>query len=194
MEKISYALGMSIAKNILVSGVKDLNIAEFVKGVEDVVSNSNTTLTPEEAQKLLNEFFTKLEDEKTKIQKEVGIDFLVENSKKEGVVTLPSGLQYKIIKEGTGKIPTANDSVECHYEGKLIDGTVFDSSYERKQTATFGVTQVIPGWVEALQLMPEGSKWELYIPYNLAYGERGAGQAIPPFATLIFDIELVKVV
>ena len=103
-------------------------------------------------------------------------------------------MQYKIIKEGTGKIPTANDSVECHYEGKLMDGAVFDSSYERKQTATFGVTQVIPGWVEALQLMPAGSKWELYIHYNLAYGERGAGQAIPHFATLIFDIELVKVV
>ena len=119
---------------------------------------------------------------------------LAENYKKEGVGIFPIGLQYKIIKEGTGKIPTANDSVEYHYEGKLIDGTVFDSSYERKQTATFGVTQVIPGWVEALQLMPEGSKWELYNPYNLAYGERGAGQAIPPFATLIFDIELVKVV
>ena len=194
MEKVSYALGMSIAKNILVSGVKDLNIAEFVKGIEDVVNNSNTNLTPEEAQKILNDFFSKLEEERTKVQKEVGLDFLVENAKKEGVVTLPSGLQYKIIKEGTGKIPTASDSVECHYEGKLIDGTKFDSSYDRKQTATFGVTQVIPGWVEALQLMPEGSKWELYIPYNLAYGERGAGQFIPQYSTLIFDIELVKVV
>lgn len=193
MDKVSYALGMSIAKNILVSGVKDLNIAEFVKGMEDVVKDAATNMSPEEAQKLLNEFFTKLEEEKSQMQKEIGVNFLKENGKKDGVVTLPSGLQYKVIKEGTGKVPTASDSVECHYEGKLIDGTKFDSSYDRNATATFGVTQVIPGWVEALQLMPEGSKWELYIPYDLAYGERGAGQAIPPYATLIFDIELVKV-
>ncbi len=194
MEKVSYALGMSIAKNILVSGVKKLDIAEFIKGVEHVVNDANTNITPEEAQKILNEFFTKLEEEKSLIFKEAGANFLAENGKKDGVVTLPSGLQYKVIKEGKGKVPTAADSVECHYEGRLIDGTKFDSSYDRNQTATFGVTQVIPGWVEALQLMPEGSKWELYIPYDLAYGERGAGQAIPPYATLVFDIELVKVV
>lgn len=193
MEKVSYALGMSVANNIMASGVKGVNVEEFVSAVKASFTGEETTMTPQEAQQILNEFFTKLQEEQTKGLKAEGEKFLEENAKKEGVVTLPSGLQYKVITEGTGKKALATDSVECHYEGRLINGTKFDSSYDRGETATFGVTQVIPGWVEALQLMPEGSKWQLYIPYNLAYGDRGAGQQIPPFAALVFDVELVKV-
>lgn len=194
MNKVSYALGMSIANNILASGVKDLDIEDFTKAVSAVISNGSLDLTTGEAQQILNEYFTKLQEQQSVGLKAAGEAFLAENAKKEGVVTLPSGLQYKIIKEGKGAKPNASQSVECHYEGRLIDGTKFDSSYDRNETATFGVTQVIPGWVEALQLMPEGSKWQLYIPYNLAYGERGAGQSIPPYAALVFDVELLHVV
>lgn len=194
MNKVSYALGMSIANNILASGVKDLDIEDFTKAVSAVISNGSLDLTTGEAQQILNECFTKLQEQQSVGLKAAGEAFLAENAKKEGVVTLPSGLQYKIIKEGKGAKPNASQSVECHYEGRLIDGTKFDSSYDRNETATFGVTQVIPGWVEALQLMPEGSKWQLYIPYNLAYGERGAGQSIPPYAALVFDVELLHVV
>lgn len=193
MNKVSYALGMSIANNILASGVKDLNVEDFTKAVNTVLSNGTPELSMGEAQQTLNDYFTKLQAEQSVALKADGEVFLAENAKKEGVITLPSGLQYKIIKEGTGAKPTANNSVECHYEGKLVNGTKFDSSYDRNEPATFGVTQVIPGWVEALQLMPEGSKWQLYIPYNLAYGENGAGQAIPPYAALVFDVELLKV-
>ncbi|MEG0517546.1 MAG: FKBP-type peptidyl-prolyl cis-trans isomerase [Bacteroidales bacterium] len=194
MNKVSYALGMSIANNILASGVKDLNVEDFTKAVDAVMNNGALDLTTSEAQQILNEYFTKLQEEQSVGLKASGEAFLAENAKKEGVVTLPSGLQYKIMKEGKGVKPTADQSVECHYEGRLINGTKFDSSYDRNEAATFGVTQVIPGWVEALQLMPEGSKWQLYIPYNLAYGERGAGQSIPPYAALVFDVELLHVV
>lgn len=193
MNKVSYALGMSIANNILASGVKDLNVEDFTKAVNAVLNNGTPELSIAEAQQVLNDFFTKLQEEQTAGLRAEGEAFLAENAKKEGVVTLPSGLQYKIIKEGKGAKPAANNSVECHYEGRLINGTKFDSSYDRNEPATFGVTQVIPGWVEALQLMPEGSKWELYIPYNLAYGEKGAGQSIPPYATLVFDVELLGI-
>ena len=193
MEKVSYALGMNIANSILASGVKDLNIDEFAKAVKAVLSNEQTAMSMQESQAVLQDFFTKLEAEQTKMFKAEGEAFLAENAKKEGVVTLPSGLQYKVLNAGSGKSPKASDSVECHYEGRLINGTKFDSSYDRGETATFGVTQVIAGWVEALQLMKEGDKWQLYIPYNLAYGERGAGAQIPPYTTLIFDVELVKV-
>ncbi|MEF9986235.1 MAG: FKBP-type peptidyl-prolyl cis-trans isomerase [Bacteroidales bacterium] len=194
MNKVSYALGMSIANNILASGVKDLNVEDFTKAVNAVLSNSKPELSIGEAQQVLNEFFTKLQEEQSAGFKEEGVAFLAENSKKDGVITLPSGLQYKIINEGKGVKPTAKNSVECHYEGKLLSGVKFDSSYDRNEPATFGVTQVIPGWVEALQLMNEGSKWELYIPYNLAYGDKGAGQSIPPYATLVFTVELLHVI
>ena len=193
MEKVSYALGMSIANNIMASGVKDLNVEEFVKAITTYMAGEEPAMTPAEAQQVLNDYFTKLQEEQTAALKKEGEEFLAQNAKQEGVVTLPSGLQYKVLKSGNGATPKASDSVECHYEGRLISGTVFDSSYQRGETATFGVTQVIAGWVEALQLMKEGDKWQLYIPYNLAYGERGAGAQIPPFATLIFDVELVKV-
>ena len=193
MEKVSYALGMSIANNIMASGVNNLNVEEFVKAIKASFAGEQPAMSVAEAQQVLNDYFTKLQEEQTAALKKEGEEFLAQNAKQEGVVTLPSGLQYKVLKSGNGATPKASDSVECHYEGRLISGTVFDSSYQRGETATFGVTQVIAGWVEALQLMKEGDKWQLYIPYNLAYGERGVGAQIPPFATLIFDVELVKV-
>ena len=193
MEKVSYALGMSIANNLMASGIKNLNTEEFVKAIKASLAGEQPAMSVMEAQQVLNDYFTKLQEEQTAAVKAEGEAFLAENAKKEGVVTLPSGVQYKVLNAGTGATPKASDSVECHYEGRLIDGSVFDSSYQRGETATFGVTQVIAGWVEALQLMKEGDKWQLYIPYNLAYGERGAGAQIPPYATLIFDVELVKV-
>ena len=193
MEKVSYALGMSIANNIMASGVNGLNVEEFVKAITTYMAGEEPAMTPAEAQQVLNDYFTKLQEEQTAALKAEGEAFLAQNAKNEGVVTLPSGLQYKVLKSGNGATPKASDSVECHYEGRLISGTVFDSSYQRGETATFGVTQVIAGWVEALRLMKEGDKWQLFIPYNLAYGERGAGAQIPPFATLIFDVELIKV-
>lgn len=193
MDKVSYALGMSIANNIMASGVNGLNVEEFVKAITTYMAGEEPAMTPAEAQQVLNDYFTKLQEEQTAALKAEGEAFLAQNAKNDGVVTLPSGLQYKVLKSGNGATPKASDSVECHYEGRLISGTVFDSSYQRGETATFGVTQVIAGWVEALQLMKEGDKWQLYIPYNLAYGERGAGAQIPPFATLIFDVELIKV-
>ena len=193
MKKVSYALGMSVANNILASGVNNLEIEEFVKAVKAVLGGEPMELSIDEAQEALTVYFTKLQEEQVAGLKAEGEAFLAENAKKEGVVTLPSGLQYKVLNSGNGASPKATDTVECHYEGRLISGTVFDSSYQRGETASFGVNQVIAGWVEALQLMKEGDKWQLYIPYNLAYGERGAGAQIPPYATLIFDVELIKV-
>ena len=193
MKKVSYALGMSVANNILASGVNNLEIEEFVKAVKAVLGGEPMELSIDEAQEALTVYFTKLQEEQVAGLKAEGEAFLAENAKKEGVVTVPSGLQYKVLNSGNGASPKATDTVECHYEGRLISGTVFDSSYQRGETASFGVNQVIAGWVEALQLMKEGDKWQLYIPYNLAYGERGAGAQIPPYATLIFDVELIKV-
>jgi FKBP-type peptidyl-prolyl cis-trans isomerase FklB len=193
MEKVSYALGMSIANNIMASGVNNLNVEEFVKAIKASLAGEQPAMSVAEAQQVLNDYFTKLQEEQTAALKKEGEEFLAQNAKQEGVVTLPSGLQYKVLKSGNGATPKASDSVECHYEGRLISGTVFDSSYQRGETATFGVTQVIAGWVEALQLMSEGAKWKLFIPANLAYGERGAGQSIEPNSTLIFEVELLKV-
>ena len=193
MDKFSYGLGMNIGQNLASMGVSTLAFADFVKGMQDVLSGAQTEITVAEAQAAINDFFTKLTEEKYGKTKESGIAFLEENKKREGVVTLPSGLQYEIINAGLGKKPSASDRVQCHYEGTLIDGTVFDSSIKRGQPAVFGVNQVIAGWVEALQLMGEGSKWRLYIPYDLAYGANGAGEMIPPYSALIFDVELIKV-
>ena len=193
MDKFSYGLGMNIGQNLASMGVSTLEFADFVKGMQDVLSGKQTEITVVEAQNAINDFFNKLTEEKYGKTKESGIAFLEENKKREGVVTLPSGLQYEIINAGLGKKHTAADRVQCHYEGTLIDGTVFDSSIKRGQPAVFGVSQVIAGWVEALQLMGEGSKWRLYIPYDLAYGANGAGEMIPPYSALIFDVELIKV-
>ena len=148
----------------------------------------------DEAKNVINEYFTKLQDEKLTINLKAGQEFLAINKNRPGVVTLPSGLQYEIIKEGNGKIPAATDQVKCHYHGTLIDGTVFDSSVQRGTPATFGVNQVIKGWVEALQLMPVGSKWKLFIPSDLAYGAQGAGQSIEPNSTLVFEVEVLDIV
>ncbi len=194
MDKVSYALGLSIGNNFLNSGIKDLQVEDFVKGLTDVLNEKQPDITYDEAKEVINEFFIKLQKEKMEINKKAGEEFLHINKGKAGVVELPSGLQYQVLKQGNGAKPKATDKVKCHYHGTLINGTVFDSSVQRGQPAVFGVNQVIPGWVEALQLMPVGSKWRLFIPSNLAYGEQGAGEMIEPNSTLIFDVELLDIV
>lgn len=193
MDKFSYGLGMGIGQNLLSMGVKDMNVEDFVKGLKDVLAGAKTEISHSEAQAVVNDHFRKLAEEAYEQNKASGEAFLANNAKKEGVVVLPSGLQYEVITEGNGKKPSATDRVQCHYEGTLIDGTVFDSSIKRGEPAVFGVNQVIKGWVEALQLMQEGAKWRLYIPYDMAYGEHGAGEMIPPYSALVFDVELIKV-
>lgn len=193
MDKFSYGLGMGIGQNLLSMGVKEIDIEDFVKGIKDVLSGEKTAITHAEAQQVVNERFRQLAEEAYAKVKEEGEAFLAANKAKEGVVTLPSGLQYQVITEGTGKKPAATDRVQCHYEGTLIDGTVFDSSIRRGEPAVFGVNQVIKGWVEALQLMQEGAKWRLFIPQDMAYGANGAGEMIPPYSALIFEVELLKV-
>ncbi len=193
MEKVSYALGLSIGNNLLSSGIKDVNLEKFSKGVSDVLKGANPEMSYDEAKKILDKFFKELAEKINGQNAAVGKAFLEKNKKEEGVIELPSGLQYKVLKEGNGKKPKATDKVRCHYEGMLLDGTVFDSSIKRGEPAVFGVNQVIQGWVEALQLMQEGSKWRLFIPSEMAYGARGAGNSIPPHATLIFDVELLAV-
>ena len=193
MDKFSYGLGMGIGQNLLSMGVKNIDVEDFVKALKDVLTGAKTEISHSEAQQVVNEHFRQLAEEAYAQNKASGEAFLAENAKKEGVVVLPSGLQYKVINEGNGKKPSATDRVQCHYEGTLIDGTIFDSSIKRGEPAVFGVNQVIKGWVEALQLMQEGAKWRLYIPYDMAYGEHGAGEMIPPFSALVFDVELIKV-
>ena len=193
MDKFSYGLGMGIGQNLQSMGISNMNVEDFMKGINDVLSGGKTEITHTEAQKVVNEHFKALAEEAYAQNKNAGEAFLAENAKKEGVKVLPSGLQYQVITEGNGKKPSATDRVQCHYEGTLIDGTIFDSSIKRGEPAVFGVNQVIKGWVEALQLMQEGAKWRLYIPSDLAYGPRGAGGAIGPNATLIFDVELLQI-
>lgn len=191
--KTSYALGLNVASNLLQGGITSLDINNFTQAIDDIFNKRKPQLEANEAQRLLNTFFTQLQEQQGSEAKKEGQAFLEANAKKEGVITTASGLQYTVLKTGDGKRPQATDRVRCHYEGTLIDGTVFDSSYKRGEPAVFGVNQVIQGWVEALQLMNEGSKWRLFIPYNLGYGAHGAGNSIPPYATLIFDVELIKV-
>ena len=194
MDKVSYALGLSIGNNFQNSGISTIKIEDFVKGLKDVLEGTTPEISYDEAKEIINEFFTKLQQEKLENNKAAGVEFLAINKGREGVIELPSGLQYQVLTAGTGAKPTAADKVKCHYHGTLINGTVFDSSVERGEPAEFGVGQVIPGWVEALQLMETGAKWRLFIPSNLAYGERGAGEAIEPNSTLIFDVELLDIV
>ena len=194
LENFSYALGMSIAGNLIQTGVKTVNPDLFLNGFKDVFKGETTLIHPEEANNILEEFISNLNRNKVSGNLEEGLKFLAENRKKQGVVELPSGLQFMVLKEGDGQIPTATDKVKCHYHGTLIDGTVFDSSVERGQPAVFPVNGVIQGWVEALQLMSTGSKWRLFIPSELAYGQNGAGGAIGPNSTLIFDVELLKII
>ena len=193
MDKLSYALGLSMGNNFKGSGIQELNVDDFAAAVRSVYDGSKPEMTIDEAKQVVTEFFTELEKRQVEMNREVGKRFLEENAKKEGVKVTASGLQYKIVKEGNGIHPSANDKVIVHYTGRLIDGTVFDSSVERGAPATFGVNQVIPGWVEALQLMSEGAEWQLYIPSELAYGSQGAGPVIGPHSTLIFDVKLIKI-
>ncbi len=194
MDKISYALGLSIGNNFVTSGINKVDVNDFMQGLQDVLNQSQPAMSYDEAKDVINDFFSNLQAERLELNKKAGEEFLAINKNREGVVTLASGLQYEILKAGNGAKPTATDQVKCHYHGTLIDGTVFDSSVDRGTPATFGVNQVIPGWVEALQLMPVGSKWKLFIPSNLAYGESGAGQSIEPNSTLIFEVEVIDIV
>ncbi len=201
MDKLSYALGLGIGQQLKQMGLKDnLVIEDFAASIKDVLEENPLKVNHQEGQQIVNAFFRDLEQKQNaataeagKAAKEEGAKFLAENAKKEGITVTKSGLQYEVLTEGTGKKPKATDTVRCHYEGRLLDGSVFDSSYKRNAPADFGLQQVIAGWTEGVQLMSEGSKFRFYIPYMLAYGEGGAGAMIPPFATLIFDVELIKV-
>ena len=200
MDKLSYALGLGIGQQLSQMGANDISAEDFAQAIKDVLQGHELKVSHREAQTIVQDYFQKQEQklqaqraEAGKAHKEAGEKYLAENAKKEGVITLPSGLQYQVLKEGNGKKPTAKDTVQCHYEGFLIDGTVFDSSVQRGEPAVFGLQQVIAGWTEGLQLMQEGAKYRFFIPYRLAYGEGGAGSSIPPYAALIFDVELIKV-
>jgi len=194
-DKVSYIIGMDIGNNLKKQSI-DVDPNILVKGVKDALSGAKPLLTEQEIQETMTAFQKEMaakQEQVAKKNKAEGEAFLGENKKKEGVKTLPSGLQYKVIKAGTGKKPKSNETVTVHYRGTLIDGTEFDSSYKRGQPVSFPVSGVIPGWTEALQLMEEGAKWQLFIPSNIAYGERGAGGVIGPNATLIFEVELVSI-
>ena len=194
MDKFSYSIGLGIGQNLSSMGIANLSVDDFAQAIKDVLEGNQTAISHQEAREIVNKYFEELEAKMGAAAIEQGKAFLEENKKRAGVVTLPSGLQYEVINEGTGKKPKATDQVRCHYEGTLVDGTLFDSSIQRGEPAVFGVNQVIPGWVEALQLMPVGSKWQLYIPSELAYGTHGAGQSIGPNQTLIFDVELLAII
>lgn len=200
MDKLSYALGLGIGRQLAQMGATSLCIDDFATAIKDVLAGAELKVSDQEAQTLVQEFFRKQEEkanaemaEKGKKAKAEGEQYLADNAMKEGVVTLPSGLQYKVLSEGNGKKPKATDKVKCHYEGFLVDGTVFDSSIRRGEPAVFPLNQVIAGWTEGLQLMQEGAKYRFFIPYHLGYGEHGAGASIPPYAALVFDVELIEV-
>ena len=194
MNKVSYALGLSIGQNFRASGFEEINLEDFLSGVRDVLEEGEPKMTYEEAKVVINEYFQEVRRKAVEQNQAAGEEFLKINGLKKGVVTLPSGLQYEILREGDGPKPSLTDSVECHYHGTLINGQVFDSSMDRGQTATFPLQGVIKGWTEILQLMPVGSKWKVTIPVDLAYGDRGAGEMIQPGSTLIFIIELIAIV
>ncbi len=193
MDKISYALGLGIGQQLKSMNVENFSLEDFTASIADVMTGSETQMSAREAQALLNDYFEQKAKRDAQGAIAEGADFLKENGKRENVVTTKSGLQYEILQEGTGRNPKATDKVRCHYEGRLLNGEVFDSSYKRGEPADFGLNQVITGWTEGVQLMKEGSKFRFFIPYLLAYGERGAGSQIPPYSTLIFDVELIKV-
>lgn len=194
MEKISYALGVSLGNNLKNSGIEGLSFRKLSDGIRDVMQGDKLEMSIQEAQTLINNYFQQLQEKAFEQNIKEGKNFLSENAKRAEVKTTASGLQYEIITEGKGETPKASDSVTVHYHGTLLNGNVFDSSVSRGEPATFGVTQVIQGWVEALQLMPVGSKWKLYIPSELAYGAQGAGQSIAPHSALIFEVELLDIV
>ena len=201
MDKVSYALGLNIGQQLKQMGLSGvLNVEDFAASIKDTLDGNNLQVSLQEAQQVLNQFFAELEEkqraaaaEAGKAARVEGEKFLAENAKRPEVTVTASGLQYEVLTEGTGKQPKAENTVRCHYEGRLIDGSVFDSSYRRGEPADFGLRQVIKGWTEGVQLMKEGSKFRFYIPYKLAYGEQGAGADIPPYAALIFDVELIEI-
>ena len=194
MNKVSYALGLSIGQNFRASGFDEINLDDFLSGVRDVLEGSEPQMSYDEAKVVINDYFQEVRRKAVEQNKEAGEEFLKINGHKTGVVTLPSGLQYEVIKMGDGEKPALTDTVECHYHGTLINGQVFVSSMDRGQTAKFPLQGVIKGWTEILQLMPVGSKWKVTIPSDLAYGDRGAGEMIQPGSTLIFIIELIAIV
>lgn len=200
MDKASYALGLGIGHQLKGMGGSKLNIDDFAQAIKDVIQGKEPQMSMKEAQIVANTFIQEAEKENQKLKEEAGAKFkaygeqyLAENAKKDGVKVTKSGLQYEVLNEGTGKSPKATDNIKCHYEGRLIDGTVFDSSYRRGTPATFPLNGVIAGWTEGLQLMKEGAKYRFHIPYNLAYGANGAGESIPPYSALVFDVELLGV-
>ncbi|MCQ2223066.1 MAG: FKBP-type peptidyl-prolyl cis-trans isomerase [Bacteroidaceae bacterium] len=193
MNKISYALGLGIGQQLKSMNIENFSVEDFTRSILDVMNGEEPAMSAREAQQMLNEYFENKAKEDAQQAIAEGAAFLKENGEREGVVTTKSGLQYEVLTAGSGKSPKATDQVRCHYEGRLIDGSVFDSSYQRGEPADFGLNQVIPGWTEGVQLMQEGAKYRFYIPYVLGYGERGAGSSIPPYSTLIFDVELIKV-
>ena len=193
LDSVSYSLGVNIGENIK-KQFENINLDNFEAGIKDVLEKElETKISDNQAQAIINSYFSKKQKKESESMIEEGANYLQENAKKEGVTTLPSGLQYEVINDGTGPIPTIDDNVTTHYHGTLIDGTVFDSSVDRGEPASFPVGGVIKGWTEALQLMSVGSKWKLYVPYDLAYGERGAGAQIGPYSTLIFEVELISI-
>jgi FKBP-type peptidyl-prolyl cis-trans isomerase FklB len=194
MDSLSYSVGVLLAQNLKNQGFTELDSTSLANAIGDVLNDRTLAISSEEAQAVVNSFASKKAEAKSAKAMEGGVKFLEENAKREGVMITASGLQYEVVQAGSGTVsPRPNDKVRVHYHGMLIDGTVFDSSIERGQPITFGVNQVIQGWQEALQLMKEGDKWRVYIPYHLAYGERGAGAAIPPYSALIFDVELIGI-
>ena len=193
MEKVSYSLGVSIATNVKSQGLEQVDYESLTNALRDVFENNQLQISENESNMILQDYFGKLANKKKQANIEAGKNFLNENAQRDGVTTTESGLQYEVLKEGTGNLPKETDKVTVHYHGSLIDGTVFDSSVDRGEPATFPVNGVIPGWVEALQLMKEGAKYKLFIPSDLAYGERGAGGAIGPNATLVFEVELISI-
>lgn len=201
MDQVSYALGLNIGQQLKQMQLKDVLVVEdFAAAITDMLQGNPLKMTSSTAQNVLNAFFSELEAkqqaaaaEAGKAARVAGEQFLAENAKRPEVTVTASGLQYQVLTEGTGKQPKASDTVRCHYHGTLIDGTVFDSSVERGEPCEFGLRQVIAGWTEGVQLMKEGAKFRFFIPYNLAYGERGAGASIPPYSALIFDVELLNV-
>ena len=200
MDKVSYALGLGIGHQLKAMGGNKLVIDDLAQAIKDVINDATTQMDIKEAQIIASNFMAEVEEENKKKREEIGAmlrvageQFLADNAKNEGVVVLPSGLQYEVLTEGSGRKPKATDNVKCHYEGRLIDGTVFDSSYRRGTPAVFGLNQVIAGWTEGVQLMQEGAKYRFFIPYNLAYGANGAGDSIPPYSALIFEVELISI-
>ena len=194
MDKISYALGLSMGQNLMGSGVTSLDYADLAAGIKDVLEKNQPQISYQEAQQVLGQFFQELEAKIAGAAKEEGEKFLAENKKREGVQVTASGLQYEVLEATIGQKPKATDTVKVHYEGTLIDGTVFDSSYKRGESISFPLNGVIKGWTEGLQLMSVGSKYKFFIPYQLAYGERGAGNLIGPCEALIFEVELIEIV